>query len=590
MSLNRKENQSGESQVTRRRVLQAGSAAIGAGLFAGFGTVAIGAKGGKGGGGGGTDATAKLGAGNGPKTPFKFVPFTENLPIAPIKQPLSVGAPPAGFVPGEVFHGIAPEYFGGNGFDRSLYELHPMKFYDLCMKRGVQQIIPGVNTPITGYDGMWPGPTFKSRIGEPCIIRATNELDEEQGVHLHGGHNPAHSDGYPTFYVLPGKARDYYYTNSVPRVGDGKSGPLDMSEAASTCWYHDHAMDLTSKYVMQGMSGFHLMFDELERGLISSNVLPGDPYDIPVALQDRTLNPDGSIFYDPLNHDGHLGDVHCANGKAQPKFVVQRRKYRFRFLNGAVARMYELRLSNGQPFIGLGTDTWMYPQAIERKTLLLGMANRADVVIDFTNAPNELFLENILVQTDGRGPGGTLTDRNTQIPGFPLIKFVVEGPPMPGSATVEVGTPLRPHAPIMASEIVRTRTFKFERGKGAWQINGEFYDPLRADATPTIGTAERWIFKNPGGGWWHPIHTHLESQQIQTIDGQLPPLENRFKSDTLLLGAGSEIEFFMKFRTFKGPFVFHCHNLDHEDMRMMKTFDPRVEPTESPQQIQQIFP
>ena len=161
---------------------------------------------------------------------------------------------------------------------------------------------------------------------------------------------------------------------------------------------------------------------------------------------------------------------------------------------------------------------------------------------------------------------------------------------MPGSATVEVGTPLRPHAPIMASEIVRTRTFKFERGKGAWQINGEFYDPLRADATPTIGTAERWIFKNPGGGWWHPIHTHLESQQIQTIDGQLPPLENRFKSDTLLLGAGSEIEFFMKFRTFKGPFVFHCHNLDHEDMRMMKTFDPRVEPTESPQQIQQIFP
>ena len=593
MSLNRKNNLSGESKVTRRRVLQAGSAALGAGLFAGFGTVAIGGKGGKGGKGGGggvIDATAKLGAGNGPTTPFKFTPFTQNLPIAPIKQPIGVGTPPPGFVPGEVFHGIAPEYFGGNNFDRSLYELHPMKYYELCMKRGVQQIIPGVNTTITGYDGMWPGPTFKTRIGEPCIVRTNNELEEETGIHLHGGHNPAHSDGFPTFYVLPGQARDYYYTNSVPREGDGKSGPLDMSEAASTCWYHDHAMDLTSKYVQAGMAGFNLMFDELEWGLISSNVLPGDPYDIPIALQDRTLNPDGSIFHDPLNHDGALGDLMCANGKAQPKFHVQRRKYRFRFLNGANARIFELRLSNGQPFIGLGTDSWLYPQAIERETLLLGMAKRADVVIDFTNAPDELFLENILVQTDGRGPGGTLTDRNLQIPGFPLIKFVVEGPKQPNSATVQVGTPLRPHTPILASEIVRTRIFEFGRGKGAWQINKKFYEPEVANACPTSGTAERWILKNPGGGWWHPIHIHLESHQIQSIDGQLPPMADRFKSDTTLLGAGSEVEIFMKFRTFKGPFVFHCHNLEHEDMRMMFNFDPRVEPTESPQRIQQSFP
>ena len=573
--------------VSRRDALRLGASALSAAAFVGIGSHESGAA--KGPGNGGGKGKGNGGGGDGPTTPFPFVPFTQNLPIAPIKQPLSVGNPPPGFVPGDVFHGIAPEYFN-IGFNRSTYELYPTKFYEMHMRRGTQEIIPGVQTPIWGYDGIWPGPTFKTRVGEPAVVRHWNDLGEEMSVHLHGGHNPAHSDGYPNFYVLPGKARDYYYTNSVPRVGDGKSGPLDFSESASTMWYHDHAMDITSHHVMMGLSGFSLAFDEAEQALINSNVLPGDPYDIPVALQDRTLNADGSIFFDPLNHDGHLGDLMCANGKVQPKFHVQRRKYRFRFLNGAVARFYELRLSNGQPFIGLGTDTWLYPQAIDRQTLLLGMATRADVVIDFTNAPNELYLENILLQTDGRGPGGTLQDRNTEIPGVPLIKFVVEGPPQPNSATVQVGTPLREHTPILASEIVRTRTFEFMRRKGAWQINQRFFDPDLANATPTIGSAERWILKNPGGGWWHPIHIHLESHQFQSIDGQLPPLENRFKTDTAVLGAGNEIEIFMKFRTFKGPFVFHCHNLDHEDMRMMFTFDPRVNPTESPQPIQQSFP
>ncbi|MCA8998317.1 MAG: multicopper oxidase domain-containing protein [Planctomycetaceae bacterium] len=333
-----------------------------------------------------------------------------------------------------------------------------------------------------------------------------------------------------------------------------------------------------------------MTFDDLETDLINSNVLPGDPYDIPVVVQDKTFNADGTIFFDPLDHNGYLGDVFLANGKAQPFFRVERRKYRFRFLVGSNARFWELRLSNGQPFIGLGTDSWLYPNAIERDTLLLSPAKRADVIIDFTDAPDELFLENILVQEDGRGPKGKLDDRVVEIPGTPVIKFIVEGPPQPNSATADVGTTLRPHTPIREEEIVTTRVFEFERRKGAWQINHQFFDENLANATPTLGTAERWILRNEGGGWWHPIHIHLESHQIQRVDGQIPPLEDRFKSDTTILGSGTEAEVFMKFRTFRGPFVFHCHNLEHEDMRMMFVFDPRTEPTPSPQPIQQSFP
>ncbi|MFT4560067.1 MAG: FtsP/CotA-like multicopper oxidase with cupredoxin domain [Planctomycetaceae bacterium] len=579
------------SIVSRRTALQTGAGALAASVYAAMGSSAQAKKGGNGKGKG--KGNGNGGGDGGGGTPFNYTPFTQPMPVPPVKQPLALGTPP--FNVGNVFHGVAPEYFDRrtaeeiNGARQPYFEdsRFPTAFYEMRMQHALAEIIPGVQTPIYGYDGLFPGPTFKARVGQPVLVRHWNDLqDVETSVHLHGGHNPSHGDGYPNFYVLPGKARDYYYTNTLPF----ENGVPDFNEAPSTMWYHDHGMDITDHNVWMGLAGFFLAFDDLEVDLINSNVLPGDPYDIPVVLMDRRFNSDGTLFFDPLDHNGTLGDVMVINGKAQPFFKVERRKYRFRFLNGSNARIWELRMSNGQPIIGLGKDTWLYPNAIERPSLLLGIANRADVVIDFTDAPDEVFLENILPQEDGRGPNGTLSDRKTEIPGVPIVKFIVEGPPQVNSATVDVGTPLRPHTPIHEEEVVATRIFEFERRKGAWQINHQFFDEHRADATPTLGTAERWILRNEGGGWWHPIHIHLESHQQIRQEGAIPPLEDRFKSDTALLGAGTEVELLMKFRTFKGPFVFHCHNLAHEDMRMMFVFDPRVQPTQSPQPIQQSFP
>ncbi|MEY3226982.1 MAG: hypothetical protein RLZZ536_1601, partial [Planctomycetota bacterium] len=149
---------------------------------------------------------------------------------------------------------------------------------------------------------------------------------------------------------------------------------------------------------------------------------------------------------------------------------------------------------------------------------------------------------------------------------------------------------LRPHVPIRAEEIVETRVFEFHRRNGAWQINQKFFDEFRADACPKLGTAERWILRNGSGGWWHPVHVHLESHQIQKVNGSIPPLSERFKVDTTMLGPNTEAEIFMRFRTFRGPFVFHCHNIEHEDMRMMFVFDPRTDGPLSNQPLQQYHP
>jgi FtsP/CotA-like multicopper oxidase with cupredoxin domain len=264
---------------------------------------------------------------------------------------------------------------------------------------------------------------------------------------------------------------------------------------------------------------------------------------------------------------------------------VERRKYRFRFLNASNARIYEIRLSTRQKMCIIGTDTWQLPRAIEVESFQIAQGQRHDVIIDFRDSPGEVFVENILVQTDGRGAQEVDATKERDL----LLKFEVDVRGNKSSEPpCEDGTVIRGFAGIdpggqfsfhRKEEIVATRSFAFERSLGAWVINNRFFNPRRADATPTLGRgAERWVFENGGGGWWHPIHTHLEGFQIKTVNGKPPRRERQFNSDLVALEGGFTAEVFVKWRTFTGPYVFHCHAVEHEDMRMMGVNDPTVGP------------
>jgi FtsP/CotA-like multicopper oxidase with cupredoxin domain len=466
-------------------------------------------------------------------------------------------------------------------------QLGPPKFYEVHMRKAKVEIIPDVKTEIWGYDGMYPGPTFQVRHNEPAVVRFFNDLDETTIVHNHGAHVAADSDGSasvnPDRLIRPGQYRDFCYPNIAPV--DPATGEQDMADFSSTQWYHDHThlpeVDLgrTGRNVYMGLAGYYLLTDELEQGLIDDGVLPGGKYDVPLVLQDRLFAANGSLIYDPEadNFDGVLGDVFVVNGKAHPVFHVERRKYRFRILAGTNARWFGLRLSSGKMVV-IGSDSWLLPEAVpavlidEEGTRLenairLAPAERAEIVVDFRDAPREVFLENILLQEDGRRPKGIL------IPGDRLLKFVVDGRVAENDATVEVGTPLRPHVPIRADEISVTRVFEFEHSNGRWAINGRFFDHNRDDADPKKNAAERWLLINKGGGWAHPIHIHLEAQQLQSLSEREMAPHERFKKDTIDLGSNEEAEVFIKFRTFTGRYVFHCHNVEHEDEAMMGVFN-----------------
>jgi FtsP/CotA-like multicopper oxidase with cupredoxin domain len=533
-----------------------------------------------------------------PPTPFNIAPFQQELPLPSVLQPRALtpapGTPDASLGSSAVYHGIAPE------FDPAT--VNPTTYELFIEQRDDAEIIPGIQTPVFTYRdanlaagaGTSPGPTILARFDRPIVVRQHNALeasntfvdhDIELSTHLHGGHNPAHSDGYPNFYILPGAARDYYYPNVVPkRVIDGTLD-FDRTAIPSTMWYHDHGMDITGFTVSHGLAAFYLLVDDLEEGLTDgpNPVLPeiGGPFDIPLALTDQRFDADGSgrLFYDFFDHNGRIGDVFTVNGAVQPKFTVQRRKYRFRILNASNARVYQLRLSTKQSFLHIGNDSWLLPEAHAvddpEQGFRLAMAERADLIIDFTGAPKEVYLENIMYQPDGRGPKKVDPDKERT----GLIKFVVEGPDIANDVTVQAGTPLRPHDPIREEDIRVTRRFVFKRGNGAWQTNGRFFNPRRMDSVPVLDPdgqgAERWILENPSGGWWHPIHMHLEHHEIQKLNGRTPEYIRRFKSDVSTLSDNGVAEVFIRFRSYTGPYVFHCHNLEHEDMRMMATFDPR---------------
>jgi FtsP/CotA-like multicopper oxidase with cupredoxin domain len=160
--------------------------------------------------------------------------------------------------------------------------------------------------------------------------------------------------------------------------------------------------------------------------------------------------------------------------------------------------------------VRIGNDGVLLPAAQAASEVFLAPGKRVDVIIDFRNAPDTVYLRNHLEQDSGRGPDGDWDRPKLLDAPVPLLRFDVVGAPVQNDATIVVGTPLRPWREIADSEVVATRRFRFHRSNGAWKINDKFFDEMQAEATPLLGTAERWIFENGSGGWWHPVHVHLE--------------------------------------------------------------------------------
>jgi spore coat protein A len=322
-------------------------------------------------------------------------------------------------------------------------------------------------------------------------------------------------------------------------------------------------MDFTGPQVYRGLAGFHLAHDDEELAL----PLPRGERDVPLMICDRSFNEDGSFRYpsvDPGLRDragvtrpfveGVLGDVILVNGAPWPVLEVSGTRYRFRLLNASNARRYRLALDppppGGAPFIQIGSDAGLLGRPQPLNAVLLAPAERADVIVDFSRyqVGTQITLVNGLA-------GG----RTGQVMRFRVARH--------GKEDSVILSTLADFEPLDRSSATVTRTFHFNRqGDHAWDVNGQVFDPDRDDARPELGATEIWRFDGDAN---HPIHLHLAHFQVLSRNGNAPRPSDAGWKDTVDLQSGREIEVIARFTGYRGRYVFHCHNLEHEDMGMM---------------------
>jgi spore coat protein A len=522
-------------EITRRRLLKMGLTA-GAGLALPLGTLAV--------------PLARLGAASSVTSP-NVEPFAVPLPVPSVLKPT---------------HTDANSYH-----------------YEVTQKPAEQEILPGMKTEIWGYDGVFPGPTIEARRDRTVVVRHTNELPVPVVVHLHGGKTPPEHDGYPTDFVLPKGGGSS--THSMQ--GHGGHEPMGMvggaeadrnarvyeypnGQPAATLWYHDHRMDFTGPQVYKGLAGLYLIRDEVEDSL----PLPRGDKEVPLVICDRTFGEDGSLYYPSADPslmgepgtlanaiNGFFGDTILVNGAPWPVVEVSNTMHRLRVLNASNARFYELTLDppppGGKPFVQIGSDGGLLEAPVLHDSVLVSPAERFDMVVDFSRYP----------------VGAEVTVRNLEGEGRTrdVMRFVVARKEKEEGAVPARLAPDPDFSDPKGSEA--TRRFQFVAG-GSWggmsTVNFRVFDPERVDASPRLGSTEVWEFHTDQD---HPIHLHLVHFRVISRNGGPPGPHDAGWKDTVAMRAGEDVRVAVRFSGYRGRYVFHCHNLEHEDMMMMANFE-----------------
>lgn len=428
-------------------------------------------------------------------------------------------------------------------------------FYEVDVKPFEQQVYKGLQPArLIGYDGMSPGPTFRMEKGREAVVRFKNHGDNDMSVHLHGCYTRAPFDGWAEDVTKPGEYKDYYYPNS---------------QSARTLWYHDHAVGQTAENAYFGQAGFYILHDPAEDAL----GLPSGKYDIPLALNSKQYNSDGTL-YNPKDERMSLeGDVIHVNGQPWPYHTVEPRKYRLRWLDSSISRTFKLSFvdESGKsiPFQVVGSDTGLLTKPVTSSDLEISMAERWELVFDFSSYAGQ----NVTVMNQDENPRGNNDDNTDKV-----MRFVVGNTVSDSSNNGNPPSSLR-NVPFPANNGGKVdRSFNFEMNQGVWQVNGvTFADTKnRILANPPRGSIEIWSLTNSNGGMAHPVHIHLVDFQILSrTGGQRGVLayEQEALKDVVLVERGETVHVIARYAPYDGVYMFHCHNLVHEDHDMMAAFN-----------------
>jgi spore coat protein A, manganese oxidase len=417
-------------------------------------------------------------------------------------------------------------------------------------------------------------------------------------THLHGGFVAGDSDGNPAITPNgfgPGETQTVYYTNQKEQM------------PASLLWFHDHGLGATRLNVVAGLAAAYIVRDEFDTGAEPNPIgIPGGPYEVPLVVQDRQFNHDGTLLYPRSDIPGavwigeYFGDVMLVNGKVWPFLEVEPRLYRFRVLNGCNARILNLDIP-GVKMWQIGAEGGMWDKPVSVTRLVLAPAERADVLVDFRHAAGAMLpMKNL----NPPQPVSTPAPPLTQVMQIRVGRNVTQ----PGPSTIPKSLPGRAAnipGPVATTRYITLNEIAAETVDWVLTLNAADFEAPTTEK-PRVGTVEDWVYVNLTGDT-HPMHTHLVTVQVvgrtpfdadayQSAYGgpkgvpggidptpfatgpMLPPdpTERGFK-DTVKVNPGYFTTVRAKYELPKGvttpqTYVYHCHILEHEDNDMMRPF------------------
>lgn len=484
-------------------------------------------------------------------------------------------------------------------------------------------ILPGNPTRVWTYDGeviqgddaalqaipdSYLGPIFRVRQGQYVRIHFVNELGEDSIVHWHGLILPEAMDAHPHYAIAPGETYVYDF---------------QVINRAGTYWYHPHPHGATATQVYNGLAGLFIVTDDEE----TAAGLPSGVYDIPLVFQDRTFDADNQLVYITggmmtqmmTEMMGFLGDNMLVNGIPAFELNVETRAYRLRLLNGSNFRILKLGWEDNTPLTVIGTDGGLLETPLERPYVTLSPGERVELWVDF----------------NGRDVGSELLLKSLPFTGVEMGGTLMGGMEMPETTTLPHGeetTVLKVNVVQESSEVLTLperlsitqwhtlsdainadapRTFEIAMLNEVWSLNGRSFemDAVADDEIVQANALEVWEFinvvnegemsgghdghdmgnMNMGSGevktedqMAHPMHIHGVQFQIleRTINESFREgwetvsagyVDEGWK-DTVLLMPGEHVKLLMRFGSEPGLYVFHCHNLEHEDLGLMRNY------------------
>lgn len=468
------------------------------------------------------------------------------------------------------------------------------------------KLLSGDSRSVQHIEDSYLGPTIRVRKGQKIRIRFTNELPEESIVHWHGMHVPEKDDGHPKDVIGNGETYIYEY---------------EVMNRAGTYWYHPHPHGRTGPQVYNGLAGLLIVNDEEEEMLD----LPTGEYDIPVVIQDRKFDNNNQLVYlnrgnmDRMN--GFLGNRIFINGSPDQSLSLKSGcVYRLRLLNGSNSRFYKLAWEDGTPLIVIGKDGSLLDKPKSMPYIMLGVAERVDLWVDLKDRfqGSQIVMKSLPFTPGGMmGMMGRMRGNLALGSEYEVLKIRLDNE---GSNGYELPKKLVVFNKLDSATAINRnnpRTFRFFMRGMRWTINGRTWEMtgVTEEETVKLGTTEIWEIVNSGGrgmenegkwmnGRWrqrdnkerssnremmgggmqmpHPFHMHHLQFNIleRDVSNVSSTIWNSVKDgfidegwqDTVLLMPGMKVKIIMRFEDFKGLFLYHCHNLEHEDMGMMRNF------------------